>query len=222
MGRRSRFLLFVLLLAVAAGVWFSPLRDHLTRDEIRATIESVRALWYAPLLLVAMYALGCVFAVPASLFIIVAGAVWGWALGGTISMIGGMLGAMGSYWAGRLIGGTWADANGRTARAAARYLRDPSMRSLLIVRLLPILPFAALNYGAGILRVNASSFFVSTLLGLIPSNYVFAWSADEIFNGSLNGGAVLARLFAVAAVCVLIVAIPSFAARVVQRGGTDG
>ena len=56
MKNRLRLLLLALLLAAAALVWFSPLRAHLTRDEIRGAIESVRTAWYAPLLLIAVYA----------------------------------------------------------------------------------------------------------------------------------------------------------------------
>lgn len=218
MKKRARFVLLVVLLAAAAVVWFSPLRAHLTRDEVRATVESVRATWYAPLLLIAMYAVGCVFAVPASLFIIAAGAIWGWALGGTFAMAGGLLGASATFFVARFLGGEMpAGQGGRARHLLDKHLRDASFRSLLIVRLLPILPFAALNYGAGIARVNSTTFVFSTLLGLIPSNYVFAWSADEIFNGSLTGSGVLSRLFLVAGVSIAAVVIPSAVARVRER-----
>jgi uncharacterized membrane protein YdjX (TVP38/TMEM64 family) len=215
--RRSRVLLFVALLVLMGVVWFSPVREHLTRDEIRVTVEAVRATWYAPLLLVVMYAVGALCAVPASLFIIAAGAIWGWLFGGTLALVGGMVGAMASFFAGRFLGAALPERQGRTRDLLDRHLRDASFRSQLIVRLLPILPFAVVNYGSGIARVRTSSFFISTFLGLIPSNYVFAWSADEIFNGSLTGGGVMLRLFTVAAICVVAIAIPSAAARVLVR-----
>lgn len=206
------------MLVVAAGlVWVSPLREQLTRDEIRGMVESVRTAWYAPLLLIAMYAVGSVFAVPASLFIIAAGAIWGWALGGTFALAGGMLGAMASFFVGRFLGGQLPERHGRARDLLERHFRDASFRSQLVVRLLPVLPFAAVNYGSGVARVNSGPFFLSTLLGLIPSNYVFAWSADEIFNGSLSGRGVVLRLFAVAAVSITVIAIPSIAARALQR-----
>ena len=210
MRRTPRLLLLVLLLAAFALVWLSPLRAHLTRDEIRAAIESVRSTWYAPLLLIAAYAAGCVFAVPASLFIVAAGAIWGWLLGGTFAMAGGILGAMASFQAGRIFGGS-------LPARAERHLRGASFRSLLVLRLLPLFPFAALNYGAGIVRADPRAFFLSTLLGLIPSNYVFAWSADEIFNGTLTGAGVFVRLIAVAAVAVTAVLLPGALARMMQR-----
>jgi uncharacterized membrane protein YdjX (TVP38/TMEM64 family) len=216
MRRPARLVLLFVLLGAAALVWLSPLRAHLTREEIRAAVESVRAAWYAPLLLIGIYALGCVFAVPASLFIIAAGAIWGWLLGGTFAMAGGMLGAMASFQVARMLGSGSVQRAGRSQRLTSA-LRDASFRSLLVARLLPIFPFAALNYGAGIVRVNRTAFFFSTLLGLIPSNYVFAWSADEIFNGTLSGGGILLRLFAVAAVSTVAVAVPSLAARAIER-----
>ena len=215
MRRATRVLSLALLLAGFAAVWFSPLRDHLTREEIRAAVESVRATWYAPLLLIAAYAAGCVFAVPASLFILAAGAIWGWLLGGTFAMVGGILGAMASFEAARFFGGS-------LPARAERHLRGASFRSLLILRLLPLFPFAALNYGAGIVRADRRAFFLSTLLGLFPSNYVFAWSADEIFNGSLTGAGVFARLIAVAAVAVAAVLLPSVVARAMQRRAARG
>lgn len=221
MRNRVRFPLLAVLVVAAAVVWFSPLREHLTRDEIRNAVESVRAAWYAPLLLIVMYAVGCVFAVPASLFIIAAGAIWGWVIGGTFAMAGGLLGAMATFFVGRLLGGELPERHGRARRLLDKHLRGASFRSLLIVRLLPIFPFAALNYGAGIARVNTTAFVFSTLLGLIPSNYVFAWSADEIFNGTVSGRGVLSRLFVVAAVSVAAVVIPSIVARARHAASLD-
>jgi hypothetical protein len=37
-----RLLLLFTVVAIAAAVWLSPLRTHLTREEIRATVESGR------------------------------------------------------------------------------------------------------------------------------------------------------------------------------------
>lgn len=128
-------------------------------------------------------------------------------------MAGGMLGAMASFFAGRYFGGAPSERPGRARRLLEAHLRDASFRTLLIARLLPVFPFAALNYGAGLARVRPATFFFSTLLGLIPSNYVFAWSADEIFNGSLSGRGVLMRLFTVAAVCIAAIVLPALAAR---------
>src|SRR5205085_7501610 len=74
-----------------AALWFSPLRTYLTREHIRVMAESVRGVWYAPLLLIVAYAVGCIFAIPASFFILAAGVIWGWKLGGTYALIGGVI-----------------------------------------------------------------------------------------------------------------------------------
>lgn len=213
----ARLLFLVLLVAAATAIWVSPVRSHLTPAEIHGFVASVRAAWYAPLLLIAMYAIGCVFAIPASLFIVAAGAIWGTLLGGTFALAGGILGAAASFFAARFLGAALPEKQGRTREMLDRHLRHATFRSLLIVRLLPIFPFAVLNYGAGLMRVNPALFLTTTFLGLIPSNYVFAWSADEIYNGTLSGGAVWTRLITVAAICVAAVVLPSIVAKGMKR-----
>ena len=94
----------LLLAAAFVGLWFSPLREQLTRENVRAFVEHLRGLWYGPIVFVLVFALGCVFAAPASVFCIAAGFIWGWALGGTYAFLGGMLGAVASFFLARFIG----------------------------------------------------------------------------------------------------------------------
>jgi len=83
MQRRTLIKIAVLLLLAGAviAIWFSPLRAYLTREHIRAFVEHLRGLWYGPLAFIAVFALGCVLALPASVFVIAAGFIWGWLLG---------------------------------------------------------------------------------------------------------------------------------------------
>ena len=96
MSRRNilRVVAATLLVAAFLALWFSPLREHLTRESIRAAVNQIRAVWYAPIVYVLLYAVGCVVALPASIFVIAAGFIWGWLLGGCYAMVGGMLGAI--------------------------------------------------------------------------------------------------------------------------------
>src|ERR1700747_848423 len=68
----SRTLLKIAIVAVlVAGIavlWFSPLRAHLGREHVHETVDFVRGLWYGPAALLAAYAIGCIFAIPARLF----------------------------------------------------------------------------------------------------------------------------------------------------------
>lgn len=206
MSRRNLLRIIAALLLVAAFValWFSPLREHLTRENIRAGVEQIRGVWYAPIVYILLYAVGCVVALPASLFVIAAGFIWGWLLGGCYAMVGGMIGAVISYFAGRFIGAGLLERFGRIGRVVAKQVDHAGFRSLLIMRNIPGIPFAVLNYGAGVAGVRFRDYFFATIIGIAPSKFVFTYCADALFNGSMTEGDAFKRL---AIVCGLVVAM---------------
>ena len=206
MSRRTIFRIAALLVLIAifAAIWQSPLRDYLTRENIRAAVAQIRGVWYAPLIFVVAYAVGCVVALPASLFVLSAGFIWGWVLGGIYSMIGGMIGAIIAFYAGRFIGEGLLARFGRVGRVVAKQVDHAGFRSLLILRNIPGIPFAVLNYGAGVAGVRFRDYFFATLIGIAPSKFVMTYCADALFNGSMTEGDAFRRL---AVVCLLVVAM---------------
>lgn len=206
MSRRLalRIAAVVALVILFVALWFSPLRDQLTRENIRAAVTQIRSVWYAPIIYVLVYAAGCVVALPASIFVIAAGFIWGWLLGGCYAMVGGTLGAMVSYFAGRFIGEGLLERFGRVGRVVAKQVDHAGFKSLLILRNIPGIPFAVLNYGAGVAGVRFRDYFFATILGIAPSKFVFTYCADALFNGSMSEGDAFKRL---AVVCLLVVAM---------------
>lgn len=211
--RVAKVALVAVLIAAVAAIYFSPLRDHLTREEIRETVGHLRGYWYGPLVFIALYAVGCIFAVPASIFVLGAGAIWGWKLGGVYSLIGGMAGATISFFAGRFIGEGLLDRFGRLGRMVARQVDHAGFKSLLILRFIPGLPFAVLNYGSGVCGVRLGDFLAATFLGSAPSVFVFAYCADALINGDMTEGEAAKRLIIVAVLMISIVVIPGIIKR---------
>jgi uncharacterized membrane protein YdjX (TVP38/TMEM64 family) len=200
--------LIVFIGAVIAALYFTPLRQYFTREHIRGAIALMRSLWYAPFLFIIAYALGCVFALPASLFVIAAGVIFGWKFGALYAMTGAMLGATASYFVGRFLG---EGLLGRLGKAGARLAEQASQSgflSILIVRLIPGPPFAVWNYAAGIARVPVRDYVLGTFLGTLPAHVIFTYCADAIFNGTMTEGAAMKRLFIVAGLLLAMVAIP--------------
>jgi uncharacterized membrane protein YdjX (TVP38/TMEM64 family) len=193
-----------LLAAIFVAIWFSPLREHLTRENIRNAVEQIRAVWYAPIIYVVLYALGCVVALPASIFVIAAGFIWGWMFGSLYAMAGGMTGAIISFYLGRFIGEGLLERFGRVGRLVRKQVDHAGFKSLLILRNIPGIPFAALNYGAGVAGVPFRDYFFATLIGIAPSKLVVTYCADALFNGSMSEGDVFRRM---AIVCVLVIAM---------------
>jgi uncharacterized membrane protein YdjX (TVP38/TMEM64 family) len=212
----ARAVLLLLLAAGVAAIYFSPLREHMNREDIRAFVEHLRGLWYGPVIFVLIFAAACVVAVPASVFVLAAGLIWGWKLGGTYAMAGGLLGALASFFAGRFIGEGLLERFGRVGKLVARQVDHAGFRSLLVLRFIPGIPFAVLNYGAGVAGVRLLDFVLATALGMAPSVYVFAYCADALFNGTMTEGDAVKRLVIVAALMIGLVLIPTLVKRRVR------
>jgi uncharacterized membrane protein YdjX (TVP38/TMEM64 family) len=200
------------MLAVLAGgavaVYFSPLRTYLTKAHIVDFITWLRGLWYGPFVLIALYAVGCIFAIPATVFVIAAGVIWGWKLGAVYAVTGGFLGAIASYFVGRFLGEGLLEKFGAAGRAVRRQVESAGFTSMLIVRLIPGPPFAVWNYAAGIARMRFRDYALATLIGIIPSHVVFTYCADSLVNGTMTQGDALKRLAIVCALLLALITIP--------------
>ncbi|HEY2321503.1 MAG TPA: TVP38/TMEM64 family protein [Thermoanaerobaculia bacterium] len=201
--------LVAVFIAVIAGIYFSPLRDHLSRAQIQSDVGVLRTLWYGPVALIAAYAAGCVFALPASLFIITAGVVWGWKFGTLYAMCGAMIGASLAYFVGRFVGEGLLEKFGRAGRAVESTVKTAGFKTMLVVRLIPGPPFAVWNYGAGVANVKFRDYFFGTLLGTLPAHLIFAYCADSLFNGTMTEGAAIRRLAIVAALLIALIFLPN-------------
>jgi uncharacterized membrane protein YdjX (TVP38/TMEM64 family) len=210
----------ILFLGVFVGIWFSPLREQITRENVRIFVEHLRGLWYGPAAFILVFAIGCVFALPASVFVVAAGFIWGWVFGTVYSIVGGLLGAIASFYVGRFLGEGVLHRFGRVGRMVAKQVDHASFRSLLILRNIPGIPFAVLNYGAGVAGVRFRDFLPSTLVGITPSMFVFTYCADALFNGSMTEGDAFKRLVIVCALKLAIVLLPLLVKRLAKRSRT--
>lgn len=217
-----KMLLALVLLGVVAGVYVSPLRDRLTIDGARSVVSALRGVWFGPLLFILAYALGVVVCAPASVFIACAGVIWGWKLGAPVALTGAMLGAMASFHVGRYLGGGLLPRFGQKAAAVSHRLERASFRSLLLVRLVPLFPFFVVNYAAGAARVRWADFLTTTLLGIIPAHLIVAYSADQIFNGTLSSGDAFKRLAVVGVLLAALVLLPTLFRKKVEQEMGEG
>ncbi len=212
----------LVLVAGVAALYFSPLRGYFTRENVYDAVDRMRGLWYAPFVLIASYAVGCIFAIPASIFILAAGAIWGWKLGVTYAMCGAMLGSSAAYFTGQFLGEGLLDRFGRAGAMVSRQVSRNGFVSMLIARLIPGPPFAVWNYAAGIARMNFGEYFLATLLGTLPAHLVFAYCADALFNGTMTEGDAVKKLAVVAALLISMVAVTTILKRRFARNGTIG
>jgi uncharacterized membrane protein YdjX (TVP38/TMEM64 family) len=172
----TRFTILVALLAAAAAA-VVVLEPQRLLTEGRLT--QVPGAW-ALLSFAAAFATCTTAFVPRPLLNVAGGALFGAQLGMVAGLTGTVLGAAASFGVGRLLG---QDAlrpllRNRLLTAADRQMSRHGFRSMLVVRLLPGIPFAGSNFAAAVSRMRWSSFLTASALGSVPSTaaYVVAGS----------------------------------------------
>jgi uncharacterized membrane protein YdjX (TVP38/TMEM64 family) len=188
-----------LVLAYAAG-----LHRHISLQafiDSRAVLRDFVSdnLFAASAGFVVAYAILVAFAFPAaSIFTIAAGFLFGWLLGGTLTVIGATLGATALFLAARHAFGDVLRrrAGGSLARFADGF-RDDAFSYLLVLRLTPVLPFVAVNIAPAFFDVKLRTYVVTTFLGIIPGSMVYAFLGSGINRALAKAGkgeVTLARL----------------------------
>ncbi len=138
----------------------------------------------APLFIL-IYAAATVLALPGLVLTMLGGAVFGFGLGLILNWTGALIGACGAYLLARWLG-----------RDAVRTLLGDRLRSLdriastygflglLRLRLIPLVPFNALNYGAALVGVRLRDFALATAIGIVPGAAVYTYFADALVAGA--------------------------------------
>lgn len=207
--------LVLLLLAVLLVVRTLGLGRYSDPTAIAAAVSSLRARPHAAPLFVAAYAVGAALALPGSVLTIAGGAIFGFRLGLLLNWIGATIGATLAFLIARALGQEAVRRLlGDRAAHVERLADSHGFRTVLRLRLIPVVPFNMLNYAAGLAGVPLRDYVVATMLGLIPVVAVYTWFADALVAGA--GGArhgVLVRLLIAGGLLVLLSFVPAITRR---------
>lgn len=163
-------------------------------DDLRARVD--QAGFWAPLLFVVLYALLTVALAPGSVGSAAAGLIFGGLAGTVLTVVGATLGATGSFVLGRALGRETVGAIfGGGIDRLDRFIGDRPFRSVVAIRLLPVLPFGLVNYAASFTRLPLRSYVAGTAVGIVPGSALYvALGASLDMPGSPRFWASLAGL----------------------------
>jgi phospholipase D1/2 len=207
-------LLVVIVLAGFAALRWSPLAGFFTKEAILATLEDLRGAWWAPVALIAAFALLCPVGLPPSPLMVAGGMIFGPVYGAIYNLVGIWLGAATTYYLGRHLGRDLVrHLAGRQMKRVERALtRRGSVWSLAGVRFLP-LPFALVNYGAALAGIRPGLFLGASLLGLGMSVPIFTYFASAIARAATGDKAgVYIQLGVAIALLLSMTLVPRFLA----------
>ena len=159
--------------------WFGQLQQQLV-----ALIEWINGLGaIAPIVFILAYIAITVAFLPASIFTLGAGFVFGVVKGSILVFIGAMLGATAAFLIGRFVARDWIAnkvAGNQFFSALDNAIAQEGLKLIFLIRLSPAFPFNLLNYALGLTKVSLPSYVLGTT-GIIPGTIMY------VYLGSLVG-----------------------------------
>lgn len=216
-GGKKRFIIGMIVLALMGLIWFSGIKQCITFDYIKTQSAWLRTqvedhYWQTVFLYLVSFVMVVIFCLPgAAVMSIVGGYLFGVFFGVLYLMIGATIGAIIFFLVVRYLLGSYLQ-----QRFAARLVRFNHLIErrgwlfLLMLRCLPLIPFAMVNILAGLTNIRFSTFVWTTMLGVIPTGLVFTYAGrqlgniqrlQDIFTPSILG----VLLLLMAAVCLPVV-----------------
>lgn len=204
LSRQNALALTILLLCllVCGWFWFRPDFDLFSVKGVKQAIQNWG--WRGVLVYISVLALSVVISpIPSAPLAVAAGMVWGPILAGIYSVIGGFLGGLVAYFIGYTLGRSAVHAlTGRLVYFSKNRGEVYLGWVIFITRLLPVLSFDLISYGAGITGLSLPMYATATLLGMIPSTFLLT-SLGSTFTIGLPLGVFISILF-----IVLLIVLP--------------
>jgi uncharacterized membrane protein YdjX (TVP38/TMEM64 family) len=143
------------------------------RDALLRWRDGHQAL--AVLIFMSLYILAVAFSVPGAIWLtIIGGFLFGVVAGTAYAVVAATLGACAVFLAARyLVGDVLRAKAGPAIRKMEAGFREHALSYLLVLRLIPIVPFWLVNLVPALVGVPLRTFFVGTALGIIPGSLVY-------------------------------------------------
>ena len=166
--------LVLILVAGYLAVRYTSLGEWTDEERIRAALADIRGTWWAPLVLLILYAV--IAPTGMSMFpLTIAGAAFGPLAGSVLNTIGIIIGAGTTFFTARLLGRDFVlRITGDRIRKLERTLNRQGIWPLVQVRFLPI-PYPLINFAAALSGVPARRFLIASAAGLTPATLIHSY-----------------------------------------------
>ncbi|MEP6972173.1 MAG: VTT domain-containing protein [Betaproteobacteria bacterium] len=208
--RRLALLLLVLVLVLGLALaWtWTPLRAWLDVDLIVTALRDIGQT-FGPLAAIAGFAIALTLAIPLTFLTLVALVAFGPWAGLGCAIAGGLIGAAISYGLGRVLGREVLERlAGPRVNLLSRRMASRGVLAVIVVRLVPIAPFAVINMVAGASHIRLRDLLLGTAIGMTPGTLAMAFFVDQI-TAAMRHPTPLT--FALVALTVALIAVGAWA-----------
>ena len=189
----NRLALAMLFAALVYALYALPLADRVLALMGWVQINPVEgALVYLLCTVVA-----CVLFMPGSTWMLLAGYLFGFAIGLPLALLAVTLGAQAAFWSGRWLARDWVAekvAHNRRLAAIETGLHEEAFVIVALTRLSLVMPFNLLNYAYGITSVHAGVHLAATAVGMVLPAALYVWlgtlarNIGQILSGEATPG----------------------------------
>ncbi|CAL8991663.1 unnamed protein product [Prunus brigantina] len=175
-GSALRITLLLLLVAAVATACFTLPVEKILKDFL-LWVEQDLGPW-GPLVLAVAYIPLTVLAVPASVLTLGGGYLFGLPVGFVADSIGATVGAGAAFILGRTIGRSFVVSRLKDYpqfRAVAIAIQRSGFKIVLLLRLVPLLPFNMLNYLLSVTPVPIGQYMLASWLGMMPITFALVY-----------------------------------------------
>lgn len=168
--------------------WYARVNQLTPFQAVWALLDFFTGSLWGPLIYILAYAVRPLILFPSTLLTLAGGFVFGPVLGVLYTIIASNISSTIAYFVGRYFGeGLFKeDGSDGLLQRYARRMRENSFETVMVMRFI-FLPYDAVSYLAGFLRIRYWPFILATALGSIPGTMAFIGfgASIERFDGSL-------------------------------------
>jgi uncharacterized membrane protein YdjX (TVP38/TMEM64 family) len=173
-------IVMILVLGSAYLLW-----DHSEWFENPRLVKVEVLAWgiWGPVVYMLLYAVGPSFLVPGAVMTIAGGLAFGALRGSVYSLLGAEAGALVAFAAGRFLGRSFVQrvVGARFEKLLARIGRH-GFQIIFYLRLVPLIPYNALNLLAGASPITFRDYFWASAIGMVPGTILFAFLGDALWH----------------------------------------
>lgn len=184
--KQTRLLKFAIIAAIMLVAVF--LMQKIGVSELRELIGE--HVLFAPMIYVLCFAILPIFLFPVPVLAVVAGAVFGLFAGSLYTIIGAMINSVLMFYIARFLGfRAVSDFTQNSKSKILKTLGEPGGKFslILILRLMPLVPYNALNYACGVMNVSLRDYVVATFVGIVPATFIMVNLGEKSLDMRSNG-----------------------------------
>lgn len=140
---------------------------------------------FAPIIYIICFCVLPIFLFPVPILAIVAGALFGLFMGSFYTILGAMINSVLMFYVAKFLGSKFISNFIQNSNYKLLYSLNQNKHMfnlILILRLMPLVPYNVLNYACGLMNINIKDYVFATFIGIVPATFIMVNLGEKMLN----------------------------------------